>query len=106
MEYRRARTEGGTYFFTVVTYKRRKIFNYAANVSLLREVFRRIMKQQPFRSDAAVLLPEHLHCIYGLVKAPKDWKYSSFHRYVRDGVYEAEWGADVDIEFETTVGSE
>ncbi len=37
------------------------------------------------------------------VKAPKDWKYSSFHRYVRGGVYEAEWGADVDVEFETTV---
>ena len=28
-----------------------------------------------------------------LVKAPNDWEYSSFHRYVRDGVYDVEWGA-------------
>ena len=32
MEYRRARIKGGTYFFTVVTYKRMKIFSKQENV--------------------------------------------------------------------------
>jgi putative transposase len=25
---------------------------------------------------------------HGLVKAPKDWEYSSFHRYVKEGKYD------------------
>ena len=29
---------------------------------------------------------------HGLVQAPKDWEYSSFHRYVREGIYDVEWG--------------
>jgi putative transposase len=29
---------------------------------------------------------------HGLVDAPRDWPYSSFRRYVRDGVYPADWG--------------
>jgi putative transposase len=35
---------------------------------------------------------------HGLVTAPKDWIYSSFHRYVRDGSYIKDWGADSQIE--------
>jgi hypothetical protein len=31
---------------------------------------------------------------------PKDWEYSSFHRYVRDGIYDVMWGADVVIKEE------
>jgi REP element-mobilizing transposase RayT len=33
-DYRRARVPGGAYFFTVVTYKRRLLFQDAANVEL------------------------------------------------------------------------
>ena len=29
---------------------------------------------------------------HGLVKAPADWKYSSFAKYVRDGFYPVNWG--------------
>ena len=36
---------------------------------------------------------------HGLVIAPKDWKYSSFHRYVRAGFYDEFWGADGEIMF-------
>ena len=43
---------------------------------------------------------------HGLVAAPKDWIYSSFHRYVRDGAYTRDWGADSPIEFDGCVGSE
>ena len=31
---------------------------------------------------------------HGLVPSPKDWPYSSFHRYVRAGDYSANWGAN------------
>ncbi|GAB3682753.1 hypothetical protein GCM10028792_30990 [Salinisphaera aquimarina] len=29
---------------------------------------------------------------HGLVARASEWPYSSFHRYVRQGVYSAEWG--------------
>ena len=33
---------------------------------------------------------------HGYVKRPSDWKYSTFHRYVRDGAYPKDWAsADV-----------
>lgn len=66
MQYRRATVEGGTYFFTLVTYNRQKIFDLPTNVSLLRNAFRSVMQQHPFIIDAFVLLPDHLHCIWTL----------------------------------------
>ena len=178
MRYRRARTKGGTYFFTGVTFKREKILTIPENVKLLREAFRYVMDRHTFKIDAFVLLPEHLHCIWtlpqddrdfsmrwwlvksyftrkcdqrykhipwesrknkkeralwqrrfwehlirdekdmithveyihynpvkhGLVAAPKEWKHSSFHRYVRKGTYNHEWGAGYEIKFEKTIG--
>ena len=55
---------------------------------------------------------QHVDYIYynpvrhGLVMAPKDWIYSSFHRYVRDGWYSLDWGADGRIDFEDGIGNE
>jgi putative transposase len=43
---------------------------------------------------------------HGLAKAPKDWKYSSFSRYVKDGFYDREWGAGCDIAFDEAIGNE
>jgi putative transposase len=43
---------------------------------------------------------------HGLVKAPVDWEHSSFHRYVRKGIYDREWGAEGPVSFEAGVGSE
>ena len=31
---------------------------------------------------------------HGLASAPTDWKYSSLHRYIRDGVLPQDWGGD------------
>jgi len=180
MKYRRARLKGGAYFFTIVTHRRRTIFRVPRNVSLLRDAVRIVMKRHPFRIDAFVLLPDHLHCLWrspdgdsdfstrwrlikshfsracpdrykrtpfssrakkgeqaiwqrrfwehhirdeddfvkhveyihynpvkhGLVKAPKDWPYSSFHRYVRNGLYEGTWGKDLKMTFDDGVGNE
>jgi len=73
MRYRRARAKGGTYFFTVVTHKRVKIFNRSDNVELLRHAFRKVINRHPFKIDAFVLLPEHLHCIWTLPQEDADF---------------------------------
>ncbi len=43
---------------------------------------------------------------HGLVAAPKDWRYSSFHRYVRGGIYPEDWGADGQAIVDSGVGRE
>ncbi|MCY3744154.1 MAG: transposase [Candidatus Poribacteria bacterium] len=180
MRYRRTKIEGGTYFFTVVTYNRRPFLCNPNNVELLRQAFRDTIQRHPMEIDAIVLLPDHLHCIWtlpgddhnfsmrwrviksyfsrhcqdkddgiisvsrqgkgersfwqrrfwertirddrdfanhveyihynpvkhGLVTAPKDWEYSSFHRYVRAGLYDEMWGAGDEVLFSPEIGSE
>jgi putative transposase len=180
MQYRRSKTKGATYFFTLVTHNRRKILCQSENIDLLRKSFRYVMQKHPFKIDAIVILPDHLHCIWtlpegdadfstrwrliksyfsrqcdmkyqgeisasrqhkqekavwqrrfwehqirderdfishvdyihynpvrhGLVDAPKDWQYSSFHRYVKEGIYNEFWGASQKIIFDDNVGME
>lgn len=43
---------------------------------------------------------------HGHVKSPKDWIYSSFHKYVRQGKYDLNWGAGESIKFDETIGCE
>lgn len=164
MHYRRDRTAGATYFFTLVSWHRIPWFSDAANVARLRTAFRRVRLAHPFLINAMVVLPDHLHCLWtlpegdddypmrwnqikgaftaslpdsakhprgeterreqavwqhrywehrirdeadfarhcdyihwnpvkhGLVLQASDWPYSSFHRFVRAGMYPADWG--------------
>lgn len=64
--YKRAYVPGGTFFFTVVTYLRRKLFDLEANRELLGDAFRDCRKSWPFEINAIVLLPDHLHTIWTL----------------------------------------
>lgn len=64
--YRRAKIKGGTYFFTVVTYRRRKILCAPEVRTSLRHAIREVRKILPFTIEAWVLLPDHLHCIWAL----------------------------------------
>jgi putative transposase len=179
-QYRRCYTPGATYFFTVVTHNRRQLFSHPENVDLLRNAFRYVMRQHPFKIDAMVVLPEHLHCLWtlpegdadfstrwrliktwfsrqchpqyqgqistsrqdkgekavwqrrfwehqirddkdfichveyihynpvhhGLVSTPSDWEYSSFHRYVKSGIYDVTWGVSQKIVFDSHIGGE
>ena len=41
---------------------------------------------------------------HGYVSSPRDWKWSSFHRYVNDGLYEVDWGSQIEIP--DSIGSE
>ena len=43
---------------------------------------------------------------HGLVKAPQDWEYSSFHRYVAAGIYDLSWGSGEEILLDVSVGHE
>ncbi|WP_437192428.1 REP-associated tyrosine transposase [Planctomicrobium sp. SH527] len=167
-DYRRAHVPGGTFFFTVVTHRRRQLFHVARNRTLLGEAIRECQRKWPFELNAIVLLPDHLHAIWTLpsgdgnysgrwsvikktfttqfladggcdtkvsagksrerrrgvwqrrfwehtiededdftahfdyihfnpvkhklVSCPGDWAASSFHRWVKAGVYPANWG--------------
>ena len=73
MRYRRSKTSGATYFFTVVTYRRREILCEPDNVALLREAFTTVKQRHPFLIDAAVLLPDHLHCLWTLPPDDDDY---------------------------------
>jgi putative transposase len=64
--YRRANVGGGTYFFTVVTFLRRRILCNDTVRSALRDAILNTRLKHPFTIDAWVLLPDHLHCIWTL----------------------------------------
>jgi len=70
--YRRNYEKGGIYFFTLVTYKRQKIF-IGHFIDLLRVSFKKTMAKTPFRIEAIVVLPDHMHCIWQLPEGDNDF---------------------------------
>ena len=64
--YRRANQAGGSYFFTVVSYRRQPIFCEPAFREALRVAVEQTRTRYPFEIDAWVLLPDHLHCLWTL----------------------------------------
>ena len=73
MQYRRSQTQGGTYFFTVVTHNRRPFLCEPENILLLRTIFSEIKDKHPFTIDAAVVLPDHIHCLWTLPMGDSDF---------------------------------
>jgi putative transposase len=76
--YRRANAGGATYFFTVVTQRRRPILMRACVLDALRTAFRTVRQAKPFKIDAVVVLPDHIHTLWTLP--------------VGDANYGARWG--------------
>jgi len=72
MQYRRANTEGGTYFFTVNLAERKKTL-LVDHINDLRAAFKKVKISHPFIIDAIVVLPEHLHTIWTLPKNDSDF---------------------------------
>ena len=72
-DYRRLYIPGGTYFFTLVTYRRQPIFSDDGRVELLRRSFREVKSKRPFDLLAAVILPDHLHCLWCLPEGDADF---------------------------------
>ncbi|MDH3899942.1 MAG: transposase [Gammaproteobacteria bacterium] len=81
MQYRRAFVPGGSYFFTVVTEQRCRLFADTANVTLLRQAVRSVMRNRPFTIDAIVILPDHIHCIWSL--PPEDADFATRWRLIK-----------------------
>jgi len=172
-DYRRYFVAGGTYFFTLVTERRARLFEAPAARRLLGDAMRRCLARYPVQVIATVLLPNHLHALWtlpngddgyslrwrwikreftrgwlarggveqarsaslaaerrrgvwqrrfwehtirdeadleahfdyihynpvkhGLVRRPRDWEWSTFHRWVRAGHYDVDWGAGATI---------
>ena len=72
-DYRRANFCGGYYFFTVVTYKRRKILTGELARRHLRHAFEKVRSKRNYKTIAFCLLPEHLHCIWKLPEGDGDF---------------------------------
>jgi putative transposase len=73
-DYRRYFVPGGTYFFTIVTQFRRRLFANELNVQRLRYSLAQIRREMPFEVNCAVVLPDHVHFIWSL--PPGDDNYS------------------------------
>jgi len=71
--YRRDNTPGATWFFTVVTYKRREILCDAPVRAALRAAIIETRQSWPLLIDAWVLLPDHLHCLWTLPEGDADF---------------------------------
>ena len=65
-EYRRVKLKGSTYFFTLVTYQRQRIFSSPEPISLLTDSINRIKTYHPFIIEAYCILPDHIHFIWTL----------------------------------------
>ncbi len=71
--YRRLYANGGTYFFTVVTYRRQHFLCDEPCRRWLREAIIYTRQRYPFKIDAWVLLPDHLHCVWTLPENDNDF---------------------------------
>ncbi len=69
-DYLRYRIDGGTYFFTVNLAERNRTL-LTERIDNLREAFRVVKEAHPFKIDAMVILPDHLHTIWTL---PDVWR--------------------------------
>ena len=81
MQYRRAFQPGGTYFFTVVTCNRIPFLSGVAAVERLQASIQYDMRNHPFRIDALVVLPDHLHTIWTL--PPDDDNFATRWRLIK-----------------------
>jgi len=71
--YRRARFEGGYYFFTVVTLKRRTFLTDELARACFRAAWEETRRRSYFEVVALCLLPDHIHCIWKLPEDDRDF---------------------------------
>ncbi len=70
--YRRRYIKGGTYFFTACLRDRRSAL-LTDEIAILRRAWRYAQRGYPFETLAAVVLPDHLHCVWRLPEDDQDF---------------------------------
>lgn len=70
--YRRAFVPGGCWFFTVNLHDRSQSL-LVDNIDALRNAIRQTLRRYPFRIDAMVILPDHIHAIWTLPPGDVDF---------------------------------
>jgi putative transposase len=71
-DYRRMLVPGGEYFFTV-NLEDRNSDVLVRRIGMLRAAWRYVEARAPFETVAAVVLPDHLHCIWKLPPGDEDF---------------------------------
>jgi REP element-mobilizing transposase RayT len=71
--YRRAKIEGGTFFFTVALADRSGTI-LVQHIDHLRRAYKFVVDHYPFETAAICILPDHLHAIWSLPKG--DWNFA------------------------------
>ena len=64
---------GTAWFFTVVTHSRRPLLAEASARDALRSAISDCRLRFPFRIDAWVLLPDHMHAVWTLPDSDRDY---------------------------------
>ncbi len=72
-EYRRIKQEGGIYFFTLVTYKRQRLFDSSNVRTLLLTTIEDVKDYHPFEMIAYCVLPDHIHLIWQMPENDADY---------------------------------
>ncbi len=72
MLYRRADIKGATYFFTVNLADRRSSL-LVDKLGVLRAVMHKVKQSHPFKMDAVVVLPDHIHTLWTLPLGDNDY---------------------------------
>jgi REP-associated tyrosine transposase len=70
--YRRIKTEGGTFFFTVSIADRSDDL-LVRHINLLRQAYSTVQKRYPFETIAICILPDHLHAVWSLPSDDADY---------------------------------
>lgn len=70
--YRRLRIEGGCYFFTAALADRRATV-LTDHIDLLRVSVQAVRSEHPFRIEAMVVLPDHIHAVWTLPAGDSDF---------------------------------
>lgn len=73
VNYRRNFQPGGTFFFTLVTLNRHRLFKNDAAYALFQQVVQEIKAERPFRMVAWVVLHDHLHMMWALPPGDADY---------------------------------
>jgi putative transposase len=70
--YRRIKLDGGTYFFTINLFNR-KTDLLIQHIDTLRQSFKQVRLSYPFKINALVVLPDHIHMVITLPKNDNDF---------------------------------